>query len=366
MRKTLLLLLLATAGLSQAQQHYRVTNLGTLPTDSITVGYGLNDLGDVVGYCERGGFVGTIRPFVYHAGVLKDFAPSVYFSYTTAIATGINNKGTIVGYFFGKPPVPEGENPLDLAFVYNGTFKAITDGHHGSTFAAISNLNGLAVGAYTPEDLRTVNNLLVYDQAFSFANNPAPGQYGILTNLYLLLPGAHSTVDDSYANAINNKNQIAGTTYLVGVADFYRPRAWLASGGTVQYLVHDINNVNVNWSAQGINDSGQIVGVTGPFQGLNSVAILYQNGKLFPLQTASGQQSSANAINNAGQIVGNYGVPGAQTAIIWLGSRAFDLNKLVASPGIKLTNAVAINQKGQILANGTLNGATRAFLLTPQ
>src|ERR1700675_4832657 len=177
MKNLMLLFIAAVAAtcLAQAQSHYRITNLGTLPTDSVTVGYGLNDLGDVVGYCERQAtLVGTIHPFVYHDGVMRNFAPNGLYTYTTGIATGINNKGTIVGYFFGAPPVPEGENPLDLAFVYNGTFKAITDGHHDSTFAAISNLNGLAVGAYTPEDLRTVNNLLVYDQAFSFANNPAP------------------------------------------------------------------------------------------------------------------------------------------------------------------------------------------------
>jgi uncharacterized membrane protein len=97
-------------------------------------------------------------------------------------------------------------------------------------------------------------------------------------------------------------------------------------------------------------------------------ALIYQNGMIreLPPLPGSSSASSATAINGAGTMVG-FDVVGPQfVAVRWQGTQVTDLNKLAVAPGVRLTIAVAINQSGQILANGTLNGAARAFLLTPQ
>src|ERR1700688_875003 len=93
--KNLMLLFVAIISatcLAQAQNHYRITNLGVLPGDAVTYGYGLNNHGDVVGYCSNqtagppwpvppSSPTGiqidhTQFPFLYHAGKISNFAPN--------------------------------------------------------------------------------------------------------------------------------------------------------------------------------------------------------------------------------------------------------------------------------------------------
>jgi probable HAF family extracellular repeat protein len=58
--------------------------------------------------------------------------------------------------------------------------------------------------------------------------------------------------------------------------------------------------------------------------------------------------------------------PGATVTVAPLGVGMIDLNNLIASgSGWVLTSAEAINDKGQIVGWGTLNGTSRAFLLDP-
>lgn len=74
------------------------------------------------------------------------------------------------------------------------------------------------------------------------------------------------------------------------------------------------------------------------------------------------------AINNSGVIVGSSDIGSSDDRAIVFGDRgvAIDLNALIpASPGVVLTHASAINDDGQIVVNGTLDGRKRAFLLNP-
>ena len=79
------------------------------------------------------------------------------------------------------------------------------------------------------------------------------------------------------------------------------------------------------------------------------------------------------AINGAGVLVGQtYGVDGSGNpfyhAFIYSGGAFQDLNNLIpAGSGWELTDATAINDKGQIAANGysATTGKTHAFLLNP-
>jgi probable HAF family extracellular repeat protein len=84
-----------------------------------------------------------------------------------------------------------------------------------------------------------------------------------------------------------------------------------------------------------------------------------------------GFQSTPLAVNAGGDIVGTtpaapgLGLP--SEAFIWPHDGSFiSLTRLLpADAGITLTNATGINDSGQICADGTINGQSHAFLLTP-
>src|SRR6266436_6267593 len=101
-------------------------------------------------------------------------------------------------------------------------------------------------------------------------------------------------------------------------------------------------------------------------------AFLYTGGKMTDLG-AYNIDTVGEAINGAGVLVGQtYGVDGSGNpfyhAFIYSGGAFQDLNNLIpAGSGWELTDATAINDKGQIAANGysTTTGKTHAFLLNP-
>lgn len=75
------------------------------------------------------------------------------------------------------------------------------------------------------------------------------------------------------------------------------------------------------------------------------------------------RSSEAFGINNNGIIVGQ----SDGKAFLWQGGKMRDLNALIpAEAGWVLTEANAINNKGQIVGNGQLHGQPHAFLLTPR
>ena len=87
------------------------------------------------------------------------------------------------------------------------------------------------------------------------------------------------------------------------------------------------------------------------------------------LGTLGGTNSSGNAINAAGQVVGYAYTTGNATrhACVYSNSKMNDLNSFLDASGAGwiLQTAQGINDKGQITGTGTVNGATHAFLLTP-
>lgn len=118
--------------------------------------------------------------------------------------------------------------------------------------------------------------------------------------------------------------------------------------------------------ALSINDSGQAVGNSSiPYPDV-SHAVLFSNGTVTDLGDLPGATSSwANCINNSGQAVGFSGSHAALFDINHPGT-VTDLNSLVnATTGWTLEKATAINDVGQIVGVGSINGQSHAFLLTP-
>jgi hypothetical protein len=74
-------------------------------------------------------------------------------------------------------------------------------------------------------------------------------------------------------------------------------------------------------------------------------------------------------INRQGAIVGRCSLQNSRnsTPFLWKGGMTYSLQDLVpAGSNWQLTDATAINDKGQIVGDGTHNGETRGFVLTPR
>lgn len=95
-------------------------------------------------------------------------------------------------------------------------------------------------------------------------------------------------------------------------------------------------------------------------------AFLYSGDIMTDLGNLGGGFSYAFGINDSGQVVGDSNTPGGGPthAFLYSGGVMIDLNSLLPlSSGWVLQSATAINDSGQIVGMGTVNGQTHAFLL---
>jgi probable HAF family extracellular repeat protein len=146
-----------------------------------------------------------------------------------------------------------------------------------------------------------------------------------------------------------------------------------AGGGPLNLATDDLGTLgqNGNCSANGINDSGQVVGVASAPNGdhaFRTAANQPINPATDDLGTLGGTWSCAYGINDSGQVVGDaFTSSGAAHAFLYNGGGPMqDLNNLIASAsGWTLTVAVGINESGQIACTGTdSSGRDHALLLT--
>ena len=166
--------------------------------------------------------------------------------------------------------------------------------------------------------------------------------------------------DMSEARDINNLGQIVGYSrrYDGDVHAFL----WDSTNG-----MQDIGSLSGGSTAYGINDLGQVVGKF-DIIGLEPHAFLWDsiNG-MIDLGTLGGW-SEASAINNHGEVVGRSQIGNDYPAFIYNPTEQtmYDLNSLILEgSGSVLDGANDINDKGQIVAVGLLNGVSSGFLLTP-
>jgi probable HAF family extracellular repeat protein len=170
--------------------------------------------------------------------------------------------------------------------------------------------------------------------------------------------------------AVNDAGQVVGTEVTGGFT--LAGASWSGPAAAPQELP---------FAPFAINRSGQLVGAGSPDLATSGVGhpVLVQggqqvdlDGQLPPGSPWRGQGGEAQAINDAGQVVGHETSAGAppnrQHAFVWDHGRGTDLNDVTAlPPGWALTDAVAVNDRGQIaaLAQGPGFPQGRAVLLTP-
>src|SRR5579859_6727296 len=179
-------------------------------------------------------------------------------------------------------------------------------------------------------------------QNFGSANNPAGALY-------------------SAAYAVNSQYQFVGW----GSTDSGENEAFLDNHGTITFL-GTLNNAvapgtvaiqvtqgPISSSAQGISDSGQIVGYSVYSSSSTAThAFSWVSGAMTDLGTlAGGTQSAALAINSQGEIVGwsNNGA-GATHAVTWTNGAIADLGTLSGYSG---SQALALDSTGRVVGNAT-------------
>ncbi len=124
-----------------------------------------------------------------------------------------------------------------------------------------------------------------------------------------------------------------------------------------------------NGSANAVNDAGVVVGSADLAGSRAHHAFRWINGSMTDLLPAQGAPcSNGFFVNNQGQLVGNstdcHG--NALAAMLWDKGSAFDLNTLVTRSALHLTSAEYITNRGEVLAEGVLpNGEQRLAVLIP-
>lgn len=167
----------------------------------------------------------------------------------------------------------------------------------------------------------------------------------------------------SYAYDVNSSRRVIGTAYD---QNFTTSVAFSYDGTTTRNL----GNLGVSWSeAWGINNANHVVGYSTLADGTEQ-AFLWSGVGMSSLGSLGGS-SYAYAINNGGTVVGGAFADVAETdyrAFVTVSGTMLDLNGLLdaSGQGWKLSEAIDINDAGQIIGLGRVAGGTRGFLLTPQ
>jgi probable HAF family extracellular repeat protein len=317
-------------GTAFGDARYTITEIGTLG-GAASYASGINNRGQVVGYAEIAG--GTFHAFLFDgSGPLRDLCTDAG---TNSLATAINDNGEIVGYYYGSS--------AQRAFYSNGVdpIRPLGPDYTVSWAYGINN-GGRIVGAEIDASHRT--------SAVEFFGDRQSRIIGTL--------GGFS---DS-ASAINNFGQIVGDA---SEPDTGIRRPFRCDGSDPLVV---LGSYGVRGSALAINDAGGIVGYSYDDEGHGHGFFTTGSGPLQDIGGLGGVESYAEAINGLGQIAGSAATPdGTMHAFVCnsLGSLE-DLNGLIdPSSGWTLNYGRGINDRGQIVGFGTIDGQWRGFVLTP-
>jgi probable HAF family extracellular repeat protein len=169
--------------------------------------------------------------------------------------------------------------------------------------------------------------------------------------------GGSSTV----TKGINDSGQVVGWSYLSGNSTEH---AFITGANGVG--MNDLGTLGGSRSdAYSINNSGQVVGMSYKADGSADAFITGANGVgMTAIGTPGGM---AQSINDLGQVVGVWASGnGTVDSFLYSSGVITDLSLLdpVVSAGWTNLWAWDINNNGQIVGQGTINGMKRAFLLS--
>lgn len=290
---------------------YTLTDLGAFQAVSI------NNTGQVAGTANSAS--GTSHAFLYDSSGLHDLGA---LGSNTSGAFSVNNAGQVAGYY------DDSSLHAPHAVVLSATASAITLPGFGGQGLSIND-SGQVAGLYEYTTTSDTQHAAIWTN-------------GVLKDL------TPTNTNGSFAYAINSNGAATGADYDTNTA-----------------FIYDSNGLRpLNGMATGyaINKSEQVAGTT-----QNNHAALYNGTSVLDLGTLGGTQSRANGINDSGQVVGDADVTGGtgQHAFLYSGGKMTDLNSFVSTTGLVLNRANSVSNTGYITGSGTIGGQSHAFLLTP-
>ena len=344
-----------------------VTDLGSLPgTNNCSNALSINTKGEIAGISENGvvdPVLGEteIRAVLWRGGEIEDLGT---FGGNYSAASGINDRGQVVGFALNAVP-----DPFSL-FFFAGTQTRAFLWHKGEmrdlgtlggpdSAAGFLNDRGQVVGvSYTNSTPNPTTGLPILD--------PFLWENGKMVDLGTLGGTNGGPV------ALNNRGQVIGVSTLPGdqISD---PFLW-DDGKLIDLFTSTIGGNPI--TANALNDAGEIIG-GGAFPNRVFDAYLWKNGVATDLGTLNGDCfSEAIAINSRGQVVGiSVSCDGnPHHAFLWENGSMVDLNTLIPpGSGLQLVLTMAINHRGEIAGVGVppgvpppeFNTLGHAFVLVP-
>ena len=208
-----------------------------------------------------------------------------------ASPTAINNSGEVVGQIVVNGSAGD-------AFLYrNGVVQALgTLVPAGQTVSGANSIaNGINDGGAVVGSavLTTVGSGTVLSHAFLYDGN--------MHDLGSLVSGADSNKTASSAAAINDKGQIVGMSETAAFPNDQNFHAFLYSNGVMQ----DLGTLpgDVNSQATGIDDRGDVAGVSiAPDTG-NESPFLFSNGRMIAISSLIDPALNWQLVNNAGPLI---------------------------------------------------------------
>ena len=299
--------------------------------------------------------------FLYQGGARTDIGPG---GSALSFAYGLNDSGQVVGQAeFGPSAAPH-------AFLYDkGALNDLGTLGGGVSLAVVINNRGQIAGvsdvALPPAD--AASSGIPYATAYGYS----------LSHLFLYAQGKMSDLGTlgnglMYPLGINDAGEIVGRVDSATQAGIARPQAFHYANGSLAALSTLGGDTAL---AAAINNSSLIVGQSSNVSSTNAPnfflhAVTWQNGKIQDLGTLpGGNHSIALGVNSKGDIVGgSTAEPNSlyDHGFVYHNGVMTDLNALIASnTGWLLLGAQSINDQGQIVGVGTVNGQFHLYLLTP-
>lgn len=322
---------LLVAGVAGAAS-YTVTDLQVGLSGPAFTPAALNNQGQVVGTIA--GSLGS-RALIWDpvAGTsILDILPA---GYAASQAIGINDRGQVLGHLSGAA----------------GTTPFLWDATTGYTLMAGATPGLGFRAADLNEAGQVVGTAFGTGGAQALLWDPAQGTS--------FLPGA---AGPSRGLAINDSGQILardGSQFLI----------WAAAGG-VTPLGALVGPGGTASFAVDLNDSGKVLGATGYTSEVSAPYLWSATGGLQGLGFYPGMTDTwPSAMNNLGQVVGTAGSFGGAccTPFLWDPVAGYrDLNSLVGQGAVgRIDSVIAINDRGQILAQAWTGSGLHPVLLSP-
>jgi probable HAF family extracellular repeat protein len=290
-----------------------------------------------------------LRAVIWKNGEIHDLGT---FGGSLSLATGVNNRGQVVGLALTSTPDPFPVPGLaeistgtqTQAFVWqNGHMRNLgTRGGPDAAAYIVNDRGQVAGGSYT-------NGIPNASTGYPTLH-PFLWENGRMIDLGTLGGTSGGPI------ALNNRGQVLGNSNLAGDQSF---DVFLWQNGQLIDLTAQSSGGRL-LLASAINDAGQVVGGTS-FPGRDFDAAVWRNGVLTDLGTLDGDcYSFADSINSRSQIVGSsYPCDGSiARAFLWQDGRISDLNDLIpADSGLQLAGCPPDGICPSIFDNGDIAGS---------